>query len=753
MKAFYERHTRILLLGMTVLSTCTMIPAAIAQDAERNKRSGPRAFHVGPTVSRPNTPAAPKRLKGDTSSPHSKSEDISVTGSNSVRTAEKRMRKVPGNFTIISNKEVEKGRSATLEDTLAFQPGIFAQATSGSTGNKISIRGSGAGVFYGGYSLGMKYLIDGLTVSGVGGFQEDRLNNTGYQRTEVLYGANAFDYAATALGGGINFVPHTGVSAPGFMARFEAGSYGTLKEQVSQGGTFSNRKGDYYVTVARTNRQGFQIYTAMHRTDVVANLGYRFTDKLSARLIFKWDEGFGHYGGLLTLAQLRKSPSINPNDWGGRPTRSTMLGFKTDYIFDDDSRLEYGITWNNYPLFNGTNTQQFNLWRSTDINNSVKYNRSDRLLGRNIESNFILSDVHMVSGDSRYYTSSVPSTTYNREDWTLHQRVKYGGSHDLVFAAGNNFNIFNRLWLTSGFSVIWVDRNIRVVDRLIPNSALQSREHYNNVFITPRVGLRYEINPDIDAFANFSRLIDPPVTWNYHDVKGGSPYNDTGTVGPLKAQRANSAEIGIRGHVGIFDGNLTLYRSWVKDELLSVVVTRATNTTAEITRTSNASPTIHQGIEAGLSTKLFNLRQYGALSFRQALTVNDFYYRHDSLLGQNKLPSIPTWQYQAELQYNNPLGFYANFDFRSSSSYYVDYANTLKAPRYGIFGLKLGYEAKSKIWSTFLDFRNLGNKHYATAAYTAYNLNHTDYAMFYPGDGFSVFGGVTVHLSELGKHF
>ncbi|WP_237914153.1 TonB-dependent receptor family protein [Acetobacter senegalensis] len=679
-------------------------------------------------------------------------EEIRVTSTGPIRAAEKRLRKVPGTFAIISAKDVEKGRAATLEDTLAFQPGILAQATTGSTGNKISIRGSGAGVFYGGYSLGMKYLVDGLTVSGVGGFQEDRLNTTGYQRTEVLYGANAFDYAATALGGGINFITHTGVSAPGFMAHFEAGSYGTLKEQVSQGGTFDHKKGDYYVTAARTNRQGFQSYTAMYRTDVVANVGYHFTDRLSARLIFRWDEGFGHYGGLLTREQLRKTPTINPNDWGGRPTRSSMLGFKTDYVFDDNSKLEYGITWNDYPLFNGTNTKQFNLWRSTDINNSLKYNRKDRLFGREIDTNFILSDVHMVSGDSRYYTSSVLSTTSNREDWTLHQRVKYGGSHDSVFAFGNNFNLFKNLWLTSGFSVIWVDRNIRLVDRLVPNASLQSREHYNNVFITPRVGLLYNINPNIDVFANFSRLIDPPVTWNYHNVQGGSPYNDTGTVGPLKAQRANSVEVGIRGRVGRFEGNLTLYRTWVRDELLTVVVQRATNTTAEITATSNASPTIHQGVEAGLLTHLMDSRRYGTLGFRQALTANDFHYRHDSVFGSNRLPSLPIWMYQAELQYTHRSGFYANFDFRSSSSYYVDYANTLKAPSYGIFGLKLGYEAPSKKWSTFLDFRNLGNKHYATAAYTAYNLSGRDAAMFYPGDGFSVFGGVTVRFAGLGRN-
>ncbi|MFT8589804.1 MAG: TonB-dependent receptor [Acetobacter orientalis] len=681
----------------------------------------------------------------------SDAEQIQVTSSGSIRAVERRLRHNPGNFTVIDSKEVEKGRAATLEDALAFQPGIFAQATTGSTGNKISIRGSGAGSFYGGYSLGMKYLVDGLAVSGVGGFQEDRLNNTGYQRTEVLYGANAFDYAATALGGGINFVTHTGVSAPGLMAHFEAGSYGTLKEQVSQGGTFDHGKGDYYVTVARTNRQGFQTATAMHRTDVVANLGYRFTDRLSARLLFRWDEGAGHFGGLLTKGQVKYSPTINPNDWGNRPTHSTMLGFKTDYIFDDDSKLEYGITWNNYPLFNATHTYQFNLWRSTDLNNSLKYNRKDNFFGHESETNIILSDVHMVAGDSRYYTSTALSTENNRDTWTLRDRVKYAGSHDLVFSVGNNSRLFNKLWLTSGFSVIWIDRNIRLVDRLVPADNLQSREHYNNVFITPRVGLRYEINRNIDLFANFSRTIDPPVTWQYHNVQGGSPYNNTGSVGPLKAQRANTVEVGIRGKLGRFEGSLALYRSWVRDELLTVVVTRATNTTAEITATSNASPTVHQGIEAGLNTNLFNFKRYGSLGFRQALTVNDFHYMHDATLGTNKIPSLPIWMYQAALQYKHPIGLYADFDFRASSSYYVDYTNTVKAPSYGIFGLKVGYESPSKTWSTFLDFRNLANKHYVTAAYQSYNLGGKDAAVFYPGDGLSVFGGVTVHFPHVGN--
>ena len=279
---------------------------------------------------------------------------ITVVGTkdNALRKAAEALQAVPGTTAVIDAKEIERGRAANLEDTLSFQPGILAQATSGSTANKVSIRGSGAGVFYGGNSIGLKYLVDGLTISGVAGLHEDRLNTTGYQRTEVLYGANAFDYAATALGGAINFVTHTGRSAPGFTAHFEGGSFGSFKEQLSQGGTFDNGKGDYYVTLARTDRKGFQDHTKTWRNDAVANIGYQVTDKLTLRLIGRFDQGQLHYGGTLTRAQLKDDPSQNPNDWGQRRAKgTTMIGFKATYAFDDDSELEYGISYNDYPLF------------------------------------------------------------------------------------------------------------------------------------------------------------------------------------------------------------------------------------------------------------------------------------------------------------------------------------------------------------------------------------------------------------------
>lgn len=103
---------------------------------------------------------------------------VVVTGAEATEAqkAEKQLSKVPGKTAVIDNRKIEQGRAANAEDVLALQPGVFAQATSGSGANKISIRGSGLNTFYQGYVLGIKFLYDGLPLTGPGGTQEDMLD-------------------------------------------------------------------------------------------------------------------------------------------------------------------------------------------------------------------------------------------------------------------------------------------------------------------------------------------------------------------------------------------------------------------------------------------------------------------------------------------------------------------------------------------------------------------------------------------------
>lgn len=656
---------------------------------------------------------------------------VTGAGASEAQKSQKELKKVAGNTAVVDNREIERGRAANAEDVLALQPGVFAQATSGSSANKVSIRGSGLNTFYQGYVLGIKFLFDGLPLTGPGGTQEDMLDMQAVDHTDVLYGANAYLYSALSLGGAINFVSKTGRTDPGNYARFEAGSYGYQKAQLSTGGVVGDA--DYYVSILHNQRDGYQDHTSNKGQGLVANFGYVFNPKLETRFFVRYREETLTQGNTLTKYQLKHDPTSNTVPIGRKKDGSMLLGSKTTYTFDDNAKLEVGLGYNDYPLLNGwrySPTPQD--WRSKDINVTLRYLRTgDTLFG-------LPSDSSVTFSNTQAYLADVKS--HSRVTGATQQKTDYTGSRDTVFSLGNELQLNDKTWLSSGLSLINIKRKADIqYTTSVNTSTFPNGVEYSETDLAPRLGLRYQLTPEFELFGNVSRSVDPPVTWQLGST--GTPY-----IRDVRPQKANTVEFGIRGGHGIFDGSLTVYRSWVQKELLSVVVRQATATQDQLVATSNGSPTIHQGIEAGLNALLWEGENGDSLSLRQAYTLNDFHYRNDSTFGDNQLPGLPRQVYQAELQYRQNGGFYAQLNARAASSYYVDFANTLSAPSYTLWGAKVGYEAPSKKWEVFVDARNLTNQRYATATNTAYDAKGQDSANFYPGDPFNVTTGVSFHF-------
>ena len=646
--------------------------------------------------------------------------------------AKERLKNVTGTASVVNNADVERGRAANAEDVLAYQPGVFAAATSGTGANKISIRGSGLNTFYQGYSLGIKYLYDGLPITGPGGTQEDLLTLDGVDYTEILNGANAFAYSALSLGGAINFVTHTGRSSPGSFVSLEAGSYGYRKYQVSHGGVSASGDTDYYFAYVHNERDGFQRNTPNSGESYIVNLGHRFNDRVETRFVIRHRGEELQNGSTLTLAQIRNDPRANNALSGRRKPGTTLITNKTTFTLDDKSKLEAGFAYNDYPLDNGwVYSAQPQDWRSKDASISLRYLRTgDTLFGKPSDTTISFSDTRLLDGDVTAYNQANGVRSNER------QYTKYSGSRDTVLAVGNELQLTDKYALSTGLSLIEVDRAVRIERTILTTTETFPREvRYVDRTVAPRVGLRYQASDNLQVFGNVTRSVDPPVTWQMGST--GVPY-----VRPLQPQKATTAEIGLRASNDTHEGSLSFYRSNVSNELLTIVIRQASGSDPGLTANANASKTIHQGIEAALASKLWKGADGDRVTYRQAYTFNDFYYRNDPTFGKNELPSLPRHVYQGELLFQQAGGFYAGLNVRALSSYYVDYANTLKAPSATIWGAKFGYESPDRKWKAFLDFRNLGDKKYATAANTTYNAGGNDSANFYPGDGFSIYSGV-----------
>ena len=661
-------------------------------------------------------------------------QTVTVKGQQATpaETAKTQLDQVPGGTSIVDSEQVSKGRTATLQDTLAYQPGVFVQSTGGNDAAKISIRGSGANTSPGYFREGIKFLFNGLPITGPGGTPYEFLNGSGVNYTEILRGANAFQYGALSLGGAINFVNQTGYTAPGLRLRAEAGSYGYNKQSASFGGVEGNF--DYYINADNYRSDGFRDYSLSKSQGVVANFGYTFSPKLETQLMLRYRDEYHNDPSATTLDQVkhhsdRASATAASSGAGSRRPGSVWAGSKTTYTFDDDATLSVGLAYYEYAHNNSPNSPSNpSFWTWHDLSAVINYDRTDQWFGHESRSSIAFTSTEHLKGE-------VDSAFANKQ---TRKRVDYGSSFDHVFSLGNDLELVDDLWLTTGVSAINVRRHANVKESLVANTtAFPTDVTYDNWSLAPRIGVRYQFNPDLQVFANVSRSVDPPASWEYSGSGPTAPY-----VRPLVEQKANTVEVGIKGSAGIFDGSLALYRSWVKDELLNVQLIGATPTAAAVTGAFNATPTIHQGVEAGLNTRLWDNDSGEQVSLRQVYTYNDFYYRHDPTFGDNQLPGIPKHVYQGEVQYEHPSGIYTGVNVQSASRTAVDYANSFYAPSYTIFGANVGYETPNKDWKVSLDLKNLANKKYVTAVQPLYDAKGQDTASLYPGDGIGAYVAV-----------
>ncbi|KJH77469.1 TonB-dependent receptor family protein [Pseudomonas sp. ES3-33] len=661
-------------------------------------------------------------------------QTVTVKGQQATpaETAKTQLDQVPGGTSIVDSEQVSKGRTATLQDTLAYQPGVFVQSTGGNDAAKISIRGSGANTSPGYFREGIKFLFNGLPITGPGGTPYEFLNGSGVNYTEILRGANAFQYGALSLGGAINFVNQTGYTAPGLRLRAEAGSYGYNKQSASFGGVEGDF--DYYINADNYRSDGFRDYSLSKSQGVVANFGYTFSPKLETQLMLRYRDEYHNDPSATTLDQVkhhsdRASATAASSGAGSRRPGSVWAGSKTTYTFDDDATLSVGLAYYEYAHNNSPNSPSNpSFWTWHDLSAVINYDRTDQWFGHESRSSIAFTSTEHLKGE-------VDSAFANKQ---TRKRVDYGSSFDHVFSLGNDLELVDDLWLTTGVSAINVRRHANVKESLVANTtAFPTDVTYDNWSLAPRIGVRYQFNPDLQVFANVSRSVDPPASWEYSGSGPTAPY-----VRPLVEQKANTVEVGIKGSAGIFDGSLALYRSWVKDELLNVQLIGATPTAAAVTGAFNATPTIHQGVEAGLNTRLWDNDSGEQVSLRQVYTYNDFYYRHDPTFGDNQLPGIPKHVYQGEVQYEHPSGFYTGVNVQSASRTAVDYANSFYAPSYTIFGANVGYETPNKDWKVSLDLKNLANKKYVTAVQPLYDAKGQDTASLYPGDGIGAYVAV-----------
>lgn len=662
-----------------------------------------------------------------------------------IEDAKARLAQVPGGTNVVDMRRPLQGRVASNQDVLAYQPGIYAQSA-GNEGVKISIRGSGINRAPGAHASGLYTLLDGLPLTGPGGTPYELLEPLWLDHVEVLRGANGFDRGALALGGAIDYVSHTGYNAPKLQVRYATGSHGYQQRQVSSGqvlGAF-----DYYVAMTDANADGYQDHTASESRGVIANFGYRFNPNLETRFYLRHRQTDNDLAGRVTKHSIEHDPRAANPAYVARDDRrdepgSTFIGNKTTFYIDDDSSIQTGLVYHDYPMDLSEGPNRLKV-AYTDVSGMFDYKRRDTLWGLQSQSTLGLRVTkHLPNAGASEFVRIPTGNTAGYAPGTLIRNFTYQGS-DTVLHVGNDLEIADDLWLTTGLAAIYTRRESDVTYPLEGGKTSLHDWDY-----APRVGLRYQLTPDLQLFGNLSRSVEAPHPWsliyssNIRFPKGsGAATGAQREPVTLQNQTATTLEIGGRGDSTLGQWSLAWYYAQVRHELLSVLPDANATTPYEL----NASPTVHQGVEASLLSPLWSPEDGGQLSLRQSYTFSDFHYRDDERFGDNRLPGLPMHYYQGELRYDWPQGFFTAVNTQWVSKVAVDYANSYYADPYAIFGATLGYNAPKGDWQTWLDLRNLTDKHYAATVTPGYDDKGLDAARSTPGEGMAMYVGVSWSL-------
>lgn len=633
-----------------------------------------------------------------------------------VADARKRLSETPGAVSVISQESYINRQTLALDDMLRDAPGVYAQRKWGGD-IRVSIRGSGIG--NANHNRGLLIAQDGVPLNEADGYGDTQIAdplNTRY--AEVYRGGNALRFGGALLGGAINMVTPTGKDA-GFQnkIRLDGGSYGLAREHIA----LARQIGDWDIFVAGTNQtsQGWRSQSQQNIQFGSLNIGRSFGEDREVRLIVNGSNINQEIPGSLTLAQFnanpRQSAAGNLAGDNGRNQRGVRGSLRTTWRLDDNLVFEGAVyaVWKDldHPIFQVIDQQSRNYgaFGRFDWDGEIGGKRADAFFG------------------AWYRTGDMDSNFY------VNVRGGRGAPTSRTLQNAKAFDVFGegRLFVTDQVAVVagatWGQAKRDYTSFAIPGVAstfnLKADKSYD--WVSPRVGLLWQNEDGNQVFANLTRSVEPP---NFGSM---SP---TGTgFAPVKAQKAWTGEVGARGHRGPFTYDVTLYRAELKGEMLQYTVNPSIPAS-----TFNADKTLHQGIEAALDWAVAPRWR-----IRQTWTYSDFRFKNDAQYGDNRLPIVPKTFYRSEVRYDDPRGWFVAPSVEwSASDQWIDYRNTQTAPSYAILNLNAGWKVNQTV-SLFLDARNLTDKAYVSNTQAAIAWTAST-ATLWPGDGRSVFGGVTV---------
>ena len=643
----------------------------------------------------------------------------------STRFPEKIMQ-VPYAVSFIAGSELQNIKGYGLDEVLSQVPGVLAQSRYGIQDVRISIRGfgsRGAGDrSNAGTSRGIRLMIDGIPETEPDGrtsFDMVDLNAAG---TVEILRSNASSLWGNASGGIINIstIPYDDFSGIGIKGMF--GSFGLQKHGLAFASAIGT--GRVFGSVYNSIFDGWRIHSAGSRSvlniGIISNLAPQ--TQLGVYLIGAID--VFHIPGPLTLAQFDTNPQqSNPvylSRDERRDNRLGRIGVTLDHQIDESNQISSMAFVNPKALARSERGKYKDFTRYHTGGNFV-YRNTSSLANDLLNRVSVGVDEAYQDGAIAFYKLS--STNGRSAALTDHKRE---GANNLGAFIQDELNIGDNLSLLLGGRY----DNITYSYEDFTNPALGINDKHFERF-TPKAGITYMISPSHSIYANIGGGVEVPAG-NETDPADTFGQDTVYLINPLlepivsTSFEAGTKQIFVLSNpdfIRSLSYDVALYYIDIKNDIVPYRGGIFYFT---------AGKTNRMGMELGTS---FNFN-YG-ITLKASFTLSDnkyVDYKIDSVhygvpgkiadYNNNKVAGTPGMFYNSSLIYAPDAlnGFYISLNVNGIGKYFVDDANTINVPAFGIINATIGLNKPIRIAdhfsvSGFVTVNNLTDSKYAASAF------------------------------------
>ena len=648
---------------------------------------------------------------------------------------------------------VLEGRLATLDDLFRGTPGVILEPVfSGIDHPRFSVRGSGLQRGTQPAGRGIELRLDGLpmTYADTSFDFVEWIDPLLFDDVVVLRGGRGSLEGAAALGGVVDFNGRSGAGPLTGLARAEIGSFDYRRSQAAIAGGGSGI-GDTsgFASITYFEQDGFREHNEQQATRGYARIEHIFSDALTGHISMLWNDSELELPGPQNLAQIESgSEASQPNnvfgDWRRFSERARIAGGFSYEANDHQLDVDLGYMQNDVEF----RRRDVQVEDNEDWSLAARYRQA-----LNATSNWGINLIyqHNDRNQRQFFNGGGTPPTFSGargQLWADNDlqatRLTLQGVFDIDLNPQWNLNLAAG-WDTHERDIEdnFATRDARPVAELD-----QDYDGFNGLAF-----LRYAITDEFSLFSGISHVIEPPT----YDVL---LINISGMPGPnnallngdnprrpitrdLKEQSATTLEIGGRGRLGPVALDLTLYRAWLDNEIVST--TNAV--TQNVTSVGNADDTERWGVEAAANMVVANdwIQAGDQLRFGLDWTWTEASFDNDVTFGNNQLPIVVEHTIEGRLNYRNG-GFSTEvFVTHVPDGGFADYANTLQADGYTTLGARMSYDTGR--WLVFLEGRNITDEKYVSTVIGARNnLNGNDNAIFAPGEPAAFTLGLQVSL-------